>query len=288
MTQMMTGVLAIIASPGDTLEERNAVRDAINDWNINNGRRAGVVILPWLYERSAVPALGGRPQAIINSQAVDRADVVVAFFDARLGTSTGVDVSGTAEEINRAHEAGKPVHVYFSNENISRDIDIKQLEDLKRFKERLSLLGLLGDYNDPADLAGQVLKAIEHDIDYFGWSEPTSSLNSIERGAHLKWAHEKIKEQKGLDSKGRMQCRTKKNRLVVRNVSQIPAKNLSFTVTGLDGAELHIDIPTEPFDVEADSTRSWTAIPLTGGCIQISATWMEGENRKEQDWTIEI
>lgn len=113
MTQQMIGVLAVIASPGDTTEERAVVRDQINDWNINNGRRAGVVILPWLYERSSVPSLGGRAQSIINSQAVDRADIVIAFFDSRLGTSTGIDVSGTAEEIRRAHSNGKPVHVYF-------------------------------------------------------------------------------------------------------------------------------------------------------------------------------
>jgi hypothetical protein len=63
-----------------------------------------------------VARVGNRPQAIINAQAVDRADIVVAFFDSRLGTSTGVDVSGTAEEINRAVDMGKPVHVYFSDE----------------------------------------------------------------------------------------------------------------------------------------------------------------------------
>lgn len=76
-----------------------------------------------VWERQAVPEVGGRPQALINSQAVDRADVVVAFFDSRLGSHTGVDVSGTAEEIHRATDLGKPVHVYFSNERLPRDTD---------------------------------------------------------------------------------------------------------------------------------------------------------------------
>ncbi|KAF0960264.1 hypothetical protein [Rhodococcus sp. T7] len=53
MTQLMTGVVVVIASPGDTSEERAAVRDQINDWNINNGRRANIALLPWLYERNA-------------------------------------------------------------------------------------------------------------------------------------------------------------------------------------------------------------------------------------------
>ncbi|MEE4024535.1 hypothetical protein V1Y59_15730 [Gordonia sp. PKS22-38] len=185
VTQQLTGVLVVIASPGDTSEERSTVRDQINDWNINNGRRAGIALLPWLYERSAVPSLGDRPQAIINAQAVDRADVVVAFFDSRLGTATGVDVSGTAEEIRRARQLGKPVHVYFSNEPIPRDADLEQQKSLREFREELEQEGLLGDYNDPADLAGQVIRALEHDIDSAGWSAAAPNRSASASGAKL-------------------------------------------------------------------------------------------------------
>jgi nucleoside 2-deoxyribosyltransferase len=73
--------------------------------------------------------LGGHAQSIINAQAVSRADVVVAFFDARLGTETPEEVSGTAEEISRAHRDGKPVHAYFSNEAVQRgSVDPEQLQ----------------------------------------------------------------------------------------------------------------------------------------------------------------
>ena len=70
-----------------------------------------------------MPVLGGPPQSVINAQAVGRADVVVAFFDSRLGTETPEAVSGTAEEIKRAHAAGKPIHVYFSTEDIPSSAD---------------------------------------------------------------------------------------------------------------------------------------------------------------------
>ncbi|MBJ8344478.1 hypothetical protein [Antrihabitans sp. YC2-6] len=46
MTQLMTGVLVVIASPGYTAEERAAVCDQSNDWNINNGQRARIALLP--------------------------------------------------------------------------------------------------------------------------------------------------------------------------------------------------------------------------------------------------
>jgi hypothetical protein len=288
MTQLMTGVLVVIASPGDTSEERAAVRDQINDWNINNGRRANIALLPWLYERSAVPSLGGRPQSIINAQAVDRSDVVVAFFDSRLGTETGVDVSGTAEEIRRAHKLGKPVHVYFSNEPIPRNADLDQQAALRAFRDELEAEGLLGDYDDPADLAGQVIRALEHDIDEAGWSETAPTRPAKTSGAKLKWHHDHQKEQQGLDKNGKMKYRTISNRLMVTNSGDVAAEDLTFEVTGLEGTHLHLDPPSDPVSIEADSSRSWVAIPLSSGSVQIDASWTEAGDPKSQRWTITV
>ncbi|GFK17956.1 hypothetical protein KbCgl_05280 [Corynebacterium glutamicum] len=284
----MIGVLAVIASPGDTTEERAVVRDQINDWNINNGRRAGVVILPWLYERSSVPSLGGRAQSIINSQAVDRADIVIAFFDSRLGTSTGIDVSGTAEEIRRAHSNGKPVHVYFSNEPLPRDVNLEQQIALRDFRTELEGDGLLGDYNDPEDLAGQVIRALEHDIDVAGWAESLLLTSTNTLGAKLKWHHDHQKEQQGLDKNGKMKYRVVKNRLVVENTGDAAAENLTFEITELDGTGIKVDLPSGPVTIEKDSSRAWTAIPFSRGTIQIDASWTESSKTKTSRWTITI
>lgn len=278
----------MIASPGDTSDERATVRDQINDWNISNGRRASIALLPWLYERSAVPSLGARPQSVINSQAVDRADVVVAFFDSRLGTATGVDVSGTAEEIRRAHKLGKPVHVYFSNEPIPRDADLDQQAALRSFHDELEQEGLLGDYNDPADLAGQVIRALEHDIDEMDWSGAAANRPANRSGAKLKWHHDHQKEQQGLDKNGKMKYRTTRNKLVVTNSGEVAAEDLIFDVTGIDDTHLHFDPPSEPITIEADSSRSWTAIPLASGSVQIDASWTEAGDPKTQRWTITV
>jgi len=73
-------------------------------------------------------------------------------------------VSGTAEEIQRAHEAGKPVHVYFSTEPLPRDVDTEQLTALRDFKASLQSQGLLGSYADPTDLGYHVRNAVEQDL----------------------------------------------------------------------------------------------------------------------------
>ncbi len=64
----------LIASPGDTLEERNAVEQALHVWNRDRAEREQVGLLPRRWELHAVPRLGGSGQSIINEQLVDKAD----------------------------------------------------------------------------------------------------------------------------------------------------------------------------------------------------------------------
>lgn len=289
MPQVVNSVLVVIASPGDTAEERAAVRNALVDWGVSTGRRLGVVALPWLWERQAVPEIGGRPQALINGQAVDRADVVVAFFDSRLGSHTGVDVSGTAEEIHRAMDLGKPVHVYFSDEPIARDADLDQLKALQDFRADLQKVGLLGTYTDPLDLAGQVVRAVEHDIERRGWGAPAAP--AVEKRAQLTWRHDHTKEPKGLDRKGRMQYRTTANRLVVKNEGTVDATDLVFdTVWEGDPSEPAPDIDERPgpVTVPARSEMQWLCIPLASGNLRVNATWTEDGEAREQSWTVLI
>ena len=179
-----TAIVVLVASPGDTAEERAAIQLQLNGWNVTRGKREGVVAVPWLYEHHSVPVLGGHPQSVINAQAVDKADVVVAFFDSRLGTETLEAVSGTAEEIKRAHSAGKPVHVYFSTEPLPRSVDPDQLARLGKFKSDMQSEGLLGAYSSPEDLAAQVSRAIDYDVDMQKWSASTAPATPA-TGVHL-------------------------------------------------------------------------------------------------------
>ena len=293
----MNGLLILIASPTDTTEERAAVRNALVDWNTHRGRREKVAALPWLWERSAVPIMGSHPQALINSQAVDQADIVVAFFDARLGSATEVDVSGTAEEINRAIELGKPVHVYFSTESIDRsNLDTQQYNALLAFRKDLESRGLLGKYNDPDHLSAQVVRAVEHDITADSWGEVENGQrlsSSRPRGASLKWHHEHEKEPQGLDRRGNMKYRTLSNDLVVENVGDQDAEDLRFTVSPIGDTPFHFEGPSAAVTVPQGSQTSWTLIftPYMGSTsrtVMIDAEWYEGNEKRTKNWTITL
>lgn len=293
MPHATTAVLVLIASPGDAAEERAAVRDALNDWNITRGRREQVTLLPWLWERHAVAKMGGRPQAMINAQAVDRADIVVAFFDSRLGTSTEVDVSGTAEEINRAVDMGRPVHVYFSEEPLPRDVDPDQLQALREFKADMETRGIMGSYADPQDLTGQVLRAIETDIDEAGWSGPPAAPVGP-AGAVLHWEHRHEQQHKGFDKRGNPTYRTTVNDLIVRNEGSAAAEDLTFEVRAVGDTKFAFpEPPTEPITLQPRSEMAWLLIPTpsmgaSGRTVEIVARWREGEQQREETRTVTL
>ena len=93
----------------------DAVESALMIWNRDRAEASSAMMLPRRWETDAVPLVGAvDAQSVINDQLVDRADILFGVFYARLGRPTSRGVSGTAEEIERAADAGKPVHVYFS------------------------------------------------------------------------------------------------------------------------------------------------------------------------------
>lgn len=154
----------LIASPGDTMRERDAIEKGLYGWNSARAEREQIILAPWRWETHAVPELGGTPQDIIDRQAVRSCDAVIAVFNARLGTATDDAVSGTAHEIIEAHRDGKPVHVYFSTEPFPRDTKPDEIARLNAFKQQLQGEGLLGDYASVEDLQYKVRDAIENDL----------------------------------------------------------------------------------------------------------------------------
>lgn len=160
--QLAQLISVMIASPSDVPEARRAVYDSLSEWNDANARNRNVILLPLKWETSAVPKLGTDAQEIINQQLVDDADIVIALFGNRLGQETARDLSGTAEEMNRAHAAGKPVHPFFSAEPLPRDVDTEELKRLRDFQERLE--GLYSTFVNTGELRTKIWQAVEHDI----------------------------------------------------------------------------------------------------------------------------
>jgi len=142
----------MIASPGDVTEERNAAREEIISWNYIDSYEKKLVILPVGWETHSSPELGDRPQAIINKQVLDDCDILIGIFWTRLGTPTDLAASGTVEEIQRHHAAGKPAMIYFSAKPVAPEsIDAEQFEMVQKFRKWCRENGLYDTFDDLQD-----------------------------------------------------------------------------------------------------------------------------------------
>jgi len=138
----------LVASPSDCVQERKAVPEIIYSWNAANSLRSAAILEPVLWETHATPAMGDRPQALINKQLVQQCDLLIGVFWTRLGTNTGVAESGTAEEIEEFRKDGKPVLLYFSSAPvIPESIDHEQYQKLIAYKKTLQDQGIVFSYD---------------------------------------------------------------------------------------------------------------------------------------------
>ena len=247
-----TTLRVMIASPSDTGSARDAVERALHDWNTTHAESRGVILLPWRYESSAVPEAGDEPQAVLNSQGLDRADVVFALFGSRIGSPTATKISGTVEEVERADSNGKPVHIYFSTAPHPADVDIDQLGKLRDFKAAVGATSLYGEYHNATDLTVQVWKAIEYDIakmDLFTAQAPATAANDEVRFfVQRHQADETVFTTKG-------EPRTRRRRWIdITNQSESnDAENVSFGLE--DGGAMQLFAPEQPVTVHARQTR---------------------------------
>jgi hypothetical protein len=148
----------LISSPGDVTEEDIAsVMRAVARWNVVYGRAFGSVVVPLHWDLHAAAEHGVRPQASINAQLVEDADIVLALFRARLGSPTGEAESGTVEEINKARKDGAYVAILRCLRDVDpRNVDPEQLQRLNDFFDRVRSESLILTYANDAELRERV------------------------------------------------------------------------------------------------------------------------------------
>ena len=143
----------LIASPGDVGPDREVITNVINEWNYFNANSQKKVILPVRWETHSAPLYGERPQGIINEQLVEQCDLLVGLFWTKIGTHTGIALSGTVEEIEYFRSTGKPAMIYFSDKPIvPGQINTDQFTQLNEYREKLTKNGFVGKYVDAQDL----------------------------------------------------------------------------------------------------------------------------------------
>ncbi|WP_435080363.1 DUF4062 domain-containing protein [Clavibacter michiganensis] len=273
----------MIASPSDVADSRDAVERAIYGWNDANSESKGIILQPWRWETSAIPLLGAHPQQLINSQGVDQSDIVFAMFAGRLGSATPDAISGTAEEINRAVGAGKPVHLYFSSADLPADVDTDQLAAVRAFRADMESKGLLGEYKNVSQLQHEVWKAIEHDIADL---TPTDLAPSATRRGIEFLVQPKRESDVTYNTKGQPKNRTR-TWLEVTNNGGVDAQGVTYASVG-EPTSMHIATSDGPTVVHAGQTRRVnTAFTYGGGESILRITWTEDGRSVSKDFYVD-
>lgn len=146
----------MLASPNDVEAERQIAKDIILDWNNINSLTRKIVLLPLGWENNSFPAMGDRPQEIINKQVLKNADILIGIFWTRVGTPTGKAISGTVEEITEHINLDKPAMLYFSNKPVvPNSIDSEQYAEVQKLKKGFRANGLTHDFESIEDFKNQ-------------------------------------------------------------------------------------------------------------------------------------
>jgi hypothetical protein len=143
----------LLAAPSDVTQEHLIVEEIVDDWNVQHGQRMRVRLELTSWKTHSYPAAGTRPQALINRQFADSADLVIAVFFAKFGTPTGRAGSGTEEEINRAVRKKKPVMVYFCKKpgtNTSAETQRDQAR-IESYQRKFGRKAQYGTYAEPEE-----------------------------------------------------------------------------------------------------------------------------------------
>lgn len=160
MATTITHLKVFIASPSDLNEERNVVKQVVNELNIIYPNHYGIFLDILTWEENTYPAFGEDGQDVINKQ-IPEYDIFIGMMWSRFGTPTKRFSSGTKEEFERAYlkyqSNSNEVFIlfYFKDEPIApSDLDIHQITEVLKFKQELiSKGGLLKTFKSVDDFA---------------------------------------------------------------------------------------------------------------------------------------
>jgi len=158
-----TFIRVFIASPGDVYQERDEACRVIHNWNAAHSMSRSVLIEPVRVETHSHAVQGGHPQDLINSQLLDRCDLLVAILWSRLGTPTNSDLSGTVQEIREFSETKGPerVLIFFCDRPLPNSSDLSQVQAVRDFKDSIKSNGLYAPYTEVAEFGS----SFRHQLD---------------------------------------------------------------------------------------------------------------------------
>lgn len=109
MAQSVTLYNLLISCPGDVRDEVTLIEAAVDEFNELYADPLGITIKTRHWSKSSYAQSGGKPQALLNEQFVNKCDAAVAIFWTKFGSPTDEYGSGTEEEIEIMLQSGKQV-----------------------------------------------------------------------------------------------------------------------------------------------------------------------------------
>jgi len=291
VTYSSTTYRLIISAPSDVpAEDLKVVTDAVNRWNAIYGRQFGAVVVPTHWQAHSAAEHGRRPQAALNTQLVEDADILVALLWHRLGSDTGEAESGTVEEITTAQSNGAYVAILRCTRDFPPSIDPEQITKLRAFYAKAEANSLMLGYGQEAELTHHVdailSRAVTRD------TTRAEAAAQTARGDAEVWPRIESSEYVKTDSKGRMRTR-RRWQLVLTNTGAEPARHVRYRLeTENEGDELPLKTDDER-ELEVLSPGGEAAYGLlmvmgTASQVRCIVTWEDSGGDHENMATLRL
>lgn len=152
----------LISCPSDMDQYVIYIKQAINNFNNDYGKEHHINLRTLYWKDDGFSESGGTPQALLNCQIVDNADMGVAVFWTRFGTKTQNYGSGSEEEIERMIASNKQMFIYFMNKEVSiNELDLAELTKIKKFKKKYTNRGIYYSVSNETELEQKLKKDLE-------------------------------------------------------------------------------------------------------------------------------
>lgn len=148
MAQSVTLYNLLVSCPGDITEEVKLIESAVEEFNELYADPLGITIKTRHWSKSSYAQSGGKPQALLNEQFVNKCDAAVAIFWTKFGSPTDEYGSGTEEEIEIMLQSGKQVFMYFSDKPLPpSQMNDEGYKKIQAFREKYKDRGIYFTYS---------------------------------------------------------------------------------------------------------------------------------------------
>lgn len=199
----------MIGCPSDIKAEVQVAKDVILEWSVLNAETQGITLLPLHWKDNSYPVADNPPQKSLNKQLVDKSDLLVCIFAAKIGQPTDTAESGSIEEIEEHIKAGKPVMLYFRTQIDVASTSPENLQKLLDFKSRVQKNNLYCEYKNEKDFADVFRRQLQQFLNENwikdaqtesvaankGAQQPTVAFDDEELNIFSRWANNDVDSQ---------------------------------------------------------------------------------------------